>query len=159
MNLTVARYQPGQPLYSDFPDSQGLKPVFGFFSNSDNSLTHQCMERADTMIPEGTYKYSLYFSPANKCVVLLLHDVPGFEMIEHHIANWPHELKGCTAHGMGIIAGQAMLTGSGIAFGAMMQVIKEENPNAKLSVIGTDGKIIPGDILGEITYCKFQMAA
>lgn len=56
------------------------------------------LERHDTLIPEGTYKVSLYNSPKNKCQVPLLH-VPGREFIEIHPANFEHQLEGCIAVG------------------------------------------------------------
>lgn len=147
MNFKVRRYQPGQPLFSDSEAFQGdryYKAIFGELCYHANEPIHFTMERADTLIPEGTYNYSLYDSPANRCVVLLLHDVPGFSEIEHHIANFPYELKGCTAHGMKIDIKTPELLQSKIAFDAMMKIIKDAYPDAK-----------PGDIIGTITYEKF----
>lgn len=56
------------------------------------------LERHDTLIPEGTYKVTLYDSPHNKCKVPLL-EVPGRSFIEIHIANWETQLRGCIAVG------------------------------------------------------------
>lgn len=56
------------------------------------------LERHDTLIPEGTYKVTLYDSPKNGCKVPLL-SVPGRTMIEIHPANWEKQLEGCIAVG------------------------------------------------------------
>lgn len=56
------------------------------------------LERHDTLIPEGTYKVTLYDSPHNKTTVPLLH-VPGRSFIEIHVANWESQLEGCIAVG------------------------------------------------------------
>lgn len=53
---------------------------------------HPCIE-------EGWYVAKRYNSPANKCIVWQLEDVPGKTHIQLHIANWPSELKGCIAPG------------------------------------------------------------
>lgn len=54
-------------------------------------------------IPKGVYLCTLYKSNSkNKQVggmVYLLHDVPGRDMIEMHIANLPKELLGCMGVG------------------------------------------------------------
>lgn len=56
------------------------------------------LERHDTLIPEGTYKVTLYDSPRFKRQVPLL-AVPGRTFIEIHPANWERELEGCIAVG------------------------------------------------------------
>lgn len=56
------------------------------------------LERHDTLIPEGTYKVTLYDSPKNKRQVPLIH-VPGRQFIEIHAANWETQLEGCIAVG------------------------------------------------------------
>lgn len=57
------------------------------------------LERNDKLIPVGTYKVTRYHSPRLNRTVLLLHGVPGREMIEIHNANWEYQLEGCIAVG------------------------------------------------------------
>lgn len=85
------------------------------------------IERPETgdihCIEEGFYVAKKYYSPANKCWVWLLQDVPGRTMIEFHIANWPHELLGCIAPGTEDTTGPKMEPGvlhSKVAFDAFM---------------------------------------
>lgn len=72
------------------------KGVFGHLSwDRFDCVT---LERHDTVIPEGTYKVTLYDSPKNKRKVPMLH-VPGRSFIEIHPANWEYQLEGCIAVG------------------------------------------------------------
>lgn len=57
------------------------------------------LERDDKLIPCGTYKVTRYHSPRLNRTVLLLHNVPGRDMIEIHNANWESQLEGCIAVG------------------------------------------------------------
>lgn len=84
------------------------------------------MERLDTLIPEGVYKYTMYDSPVNKRKVPLLHDVIGFEFIEIHPANFPSELKGCTAPGFTIDKNKPAIYRSSDAFKTLIEIMDEE---------------------------------
>lgn len=164
MNFKTQRFSIGHPLYSNVvitnndPD-RGLigqfQATFGQFINEDGGLQDYTMERRDTLIPEGTYDYSFYNSPDNKMKVLLLHDVPGFNYIEHHPANWPFQLKGCTAHGANVDVKMPQLDNSRNPFLALIAKISAKYPEAKLSYIGAAG-LVYGDVLGQITYEKYQ---
>lgn len=160
MNFKVQRYEANHPLFSNEPDSKGIVAVFGQFADENGVGMHNTMERKDTLIPKGTYSYCIYASPANKADVLLLWGVPGFSMIEHHIANEPHELKGCTAHGMKAQVKPPFLSSSGLAFSEVMAKVKGAYPNARKAYIEqATGHLIAGDILGTITYEDFTVLA
>ncbi|MBI4997867.1 MAG: hypothetical protein HZC22_13435 [Rhodocyclales bacterium] len=66
--------------------------------------------RRVSCIEPGTYRATVRQSPRFKRQVLLLHDVPGRDMIEIHPANWAgdeelgwfSELNGCIALGLGM---------------------------------------------------------
>lgn len=88
---------------------------------SKDDLEFPCIE-------EGWYIAKRYHSPANKCVVWLLQDVPNRSMIEFHIANYPHELRGCIAPGKHtILADEPGVTDSAIAFHEFMTLTAEES--------------------------------
>ena len=134
MNFTIKRYKQGDPFYTQATiehNGQSYGAVFGQCFNEHGEFMHYTLERKDTLISEGTYKYDLCYSPANKVVVCRLtvdpqgHDIKE-RMLEHHIANFPYELKGCCAHGKGINISQVMLTGSGIAFHELMALVEED---------------------------------
>lgn len=159
MNFNVQRFSNDHHLYSDAEIVHGDKKyqaTFGQFINESGAFIDYTMERRDTLTPEGEYDYSLYHSPINKSIVILLHDVPGFEFIEHHIANWPYELKGCTSHGLSIDIKTPALISSGKAFMSIIHTIFLKYSNPIFSFIGTDGKLIKGDILGKINYETFK---
>jgi hypothetical protein len=121
--MKVQRFSKGHPLYSEATDSVGIQPIFGQMVDESETRVCYTMERKDTLIPEGTYDFDFYFSPANKLKVPLLKNVPGFEYIEIHPANWPSQLKGCTAVGIGIFPDQAMLSQSVAAFTKLMNLL------------------------------------
>ena len=50
-------------------------------------------------IPDGTYPVTLYLSPKFGKTVLLLHDIPGHDMIEIHIGNRLDDTMGCILPG------------------------------------------------------------
>lgn len=50
-------------------------------------------------IPEGTYNVTRGYSPKHKRDVPHVDDVPGFEEIEIHPGNYPHDTEGCTLVG------------------------------------------------------------
>jgi hypothetical protein len=70
--------------------------VFGHLECEDFDCV--TLERDDTLIPPGTYKVTMYDSPANKRIVPML-EVPGRSYIQIHPANFETELKGCIAVG------------------------------------------------------------
>jgi len=75
--------------------------VFGHLviDNSDVKFDCVTLENHNKLIPEGSYKCSLYQSPRLNREVILLHDVPNRTMIEIHPANWENQLEGCIAVG------------------------------------------------------------
>lgn len=163
INYKVRRYPKGHALYSeavimhtgDDGVERPYQACFGCFVKQDGAASHYTMERLDTLIPEGVYDYSLYFSPANGLVVILLHNVPHYSFIEHHIANWPFQLKGCTAHGLGIEVRTPELLNSRLAFIPLTKEIIEANPDAKYTKTDQNGRPVIGDVLGTITYETF----
>lgn len=79
---------------------------------------------------EGWYVAKRYNSPVNKRIVWQLEDVPGRTNIQFHIANWPHELKGCIAPGKELATSQSGEPGvskSGQAFEEFMAMTAEED--------------------------------
>lgn len=132
LNLTVQRFDKGHPFYSDAiientDINKGavgkFQAVFGQIIDDNHHRICYTMERLDTLIPEGTYPFTYYFSPLNKCNVVLLKDVPGFEFIELHVANFPYEVKGCTALGEQIDVSKPALIQSRNAFNYLMSVL------------------------------------
>jgi hypothetical protein len=92
---------------------------------------HECfsLERPDannapgvSCILEGEYNITLYYSPHLQRIVMLLHDVPGRDMIEIHPANHPLELKGCIAPG--VVKGQDAVWSSVVAFDDLFNKVK-----------------------------------
>lgn len=81
-------------------------------------------------IPEGWYIARRYNSPANKRIVWQLEEVPNRTNIQLHIANWPHELKGCIAPGKDIQSnpqtGEPGVIKSGQAFEEFMAMTADE---------------------------------
>lgn len=132
MDLIIQNFMPGHPFYTDafvlHTDKDGNKVKyqsnFGQCIRKDTGeFIDYTLQRRDTQIPFGTYKYIFYNSTANHCVVPLLLDVQGFEKIEHHIANWAFELKGCTAHGLAIDLKVPGLISSRTAFTNLMKLL------------------------------------
>jgi hypothetical protein len=73
----------------------------GIFGHLDvDGFSCVTLEPDDLNIPAGSYRATLYNSPANKTLVPLLHDVPGRSMIEIHCGNWEKDSKGCILVGM-----------------------------------------------------------
>jgi len=140
MKITIQRFQKGHPLYSNSeitntnPDKGIIgtfKAIFGQSVTENGDMIDYTMERADTIIPKGIYEFDLYDSPANKCkVIRLTKDPQGNDIkdrkLEHHIANYPYELKGCCAHGKLIDVKTPMLQASGSAFHNLMGLLGEE---------------------------------
>lgn len=133
MNLVVQRFKKGHPLYTEqtitnTDPNKGVvgtfKSVFGQWVNAETgAFICYNLERFDTLIEEGTYKYTHYFSPANKCDVLLLHDVPHKEYVEVHIANWAYQLKACSAPCTAINLAVTGGISSGNAFKKIMTLV------------------------------------
>lgn len=134
MNFTIQRFAPGHKFYTLITlshEGKDYQCVFGQCLDEQGHFLHYTLERKDTLIAEGKYSYDLTYSPANKTIVPRLvtdphdHDI-STRMLEHHIANFPYELKGCCAHGKGIDVTKGMLTGSGIAFHELMALVEED---------------------------------
>lgn len=123
MNIKIQRFPKGHLLYSEAKDSKGLQAIFGQMVSENGEFICYTMERKDTLIPQGRYTATYYNSPANNSIVPLLHNVPDFTFIEVHVANWPHELKGCTAVGLGINIQTPQLISSGKAFNKLMSFL------------------------------------
>lgn len=73
-------------------------------------------------IPLGTYKLEMYNSPSNKRKVPLLLNVPGFDMVEIHIGNFPKNSKACVLTGKD--RGSNYLLDSRLAFDALMKKVQ-----------------------------------
>ena len=144
MNHRVQRYYPGHHNYSEassFHANEYFKCTFGQILDGNGEFLHYTMERRDTLIPEGTYHYCFYNSPVNGWVVLLK-DVVGFSFIEHHPANWPYQLKGCTAHGLAIDVHTPMLLNSRSALNPWFAKLVKSTGKVLAGPVGT---IIDGD--------------
>lgn len=76
-----------------------------------------------TAIPTGEYSVSLYDSPKHKMVVPLIEDVPGFDMVEIHIGNFPQDTEACILVGQGV--GLNRLVYSKNAFDMLMTELKK----------------------------------
>lgn len=137
MKLTVQRFEQGEPGYSDAMVSnndphKGVVGTFGFvfgqLLDEQGKFICYTLERKDTLISEGTRAYKFYYSPANRCTVPIFEDAPGSgtfdRCLEMHPANFPYELKGCTAVGLGLT--QVQLTQSQDAFKKVMLLLNDE---------------------------------
>ena len=106
--------------YIDYEDGEG----FQYFCDTlEPQVRSEGSEKVfgKTAIPYGTYKVTLVQSPKFNRIVPLINDVPGFEAIEIHIGNYPHDTEGCTLVGKNTIVGQ--LTESTITFNKLMDII------------------------------------
>lgn len=115
--------------YSDRTIGIMLAPfVYGidnFFRNMYATLELKCYGLNipnESAILEGIYKMSLYESPARHATVVLLHDVPGRDMIELHVGNYPKDTKGCILVGSEVEGEDNMRAVSGSAV-AMVDLI------------------------------------
>ena len=140
MNLKVQRFQEGHPLYSsasatNTDESRGFvgtfKPVYGQLLDSSGKFVCYTMERSDTLIPNGVYKYDLYDSPHNKRIVpRLIEDEKGVDIsqrfLEIHPANYLWQLKGCAAPGTAIDLKTSSILNSRIAFARIMQLMEDD---------------------------------
>jgi hypothetical protein len=75
----------------------------------------------ETAIPAGRYRVSLFRSPHFGWFVPLLHDVPGFSMVEIHPGNTSRDTAGCILVGFGLHG--VALTNSRLAFDALVSMI------------------------------------
>jgi len=129
MNLTIERFSKGNKYYTDkisVHNGQNFQCIFGQCKDDEDVLIDYTLERKDTLIPDGVYKYDWYYSPANKMTVIRLTEDPNgvdikSRVIEHHIANYPYDLKGCCAHGLGIDINVPMLVSSGVAIKSLFE--------------------------------------
>ncbi len=157
LNFKVQRFYPGHHYYSEAAivhTNENFKATFGQLVNEEGEFIHFTMERRDTLIPEGIYAYCFYNSPVNGWVVLLK-DVPGFDYIEHHAANWPYQLKGCTAHGVSINIYVPALLNSKMVLNPWFESVAKASGKI---LAGPAGTIIDGDF-GAITYETLKQAA
>ena len=122
-DFKIQRFQPGDPLYSDAKDANGVPACFGQMIDENGKLIMYTLERADMLTDEGTYDFSFMYSPVNKCIVPVFSGIPGRSKIEIHIANQPHELLGCTATGSTINKTVPAVAGSTIAFEAFISLL------------------------------------
>lgn len=88
-------------------------------------------------IPFGTYEVTLYDSPKNHCMVPLLKEVPGREMIEIHTGNFPHDSNGCLLPGQ--MRGVDYVGQSELAFLALMPKIEAKLKDGPLWIDISDG--------------------
>jgi len=104
--LKIQRFKAGDPFYTEKQITNTAEhcgvvgtfgTTFGQIVNADGNKMSFCLERTDTLIPEGEYDFDIYDSPVNKCEVVRLLNVTGHEDIEIHPANWAYQLKGCCA--------------------------------------------------------------
>lgn len=137
MNFKVQRFREGHPLFSrasvtNTDASRGVvgtfRPVFGQLLDNAGNYICFTMERAETLIPNGVYKYDLYNSPHNKRIVpRLIEDEKGVDIsqrvIEVHPANWLWQLKGCTAPGLVIDLTTSSIMQSRLAFDKVKALI------------------------------------
>lgn len=133
MDFKIQRFQPGHPFYTlatTVHEGKEYQSVFGQCVKNEGEFMHYTLERKETLIEEGVYEFKLFHSNANKCIVPLLINFEGRNIsgrvLEHHIANFAYELKGCCAHGKNIDLKNCMLTQSGIAFHELMFAIGEK---------------------------------
>lgn len=129
----IQRFQPGHKYYSDkiiIHEDKEYRSVFGQIVDANGVFIHYTLERLDTLIAEGEYQFDFYYSNANKCTVPRLISFEGKDIssreLEHHIANYAWNLKGCTAHGMAIDTNVPMLLNSGVAFNKFMTLLQNK---------------------------------
>ncbi len=138
-NLLVQRFAQGNKFYTDkeITNTDAEKGVVGTFKTTfgqivdadTNDFICYCLERRDTLIPEGTYPFTFYYSPENKLTVPLLHDVPNFSYVEVHPANWAYLLKGCVAPCTEIDISTPMGAGSRVAWQKVMGLLNNKEGN------------------------------
>jgi len=75
-----------------------------------------------TCIPYGTYDISIYESPRHG-MVPLLHDVPGFSMVEIHKGNFPKDSLGCLL--IGTSFSEDKVNNSRVAFLRLMDELEK----------------------------------
>lgn len=56
-------------------------------------------EASGKLIPEGTYQFTMYYSPRHQRFVPLIQDVPGETFVEIHPGNDAQDTQGCTLVG------------------------------------------------------------
>ena len=76
-----------------------------------------------TAIPPGRYDIELKVSPNTGLLTPWLINVPHFENIQIHIANYPNQVEGCIA--VGINRGDDMVLRSKVAFDILMAEMKK----------------------------------
>jgi len=139
MNLKVQRFPVGHKLYSvakvtNTDPKKGLvgtfECVFGQWVDDKGNIICFNLERKDTLIAEGTRKFHFYNSPENKLRVPIMEDEPGLgtfnRCLEVHPANFPYELKGCSAPCIGVNAPLGMGITSRAAWDKLMALINNQ---------------------------------
>ena len=129
----VQRFSEGHPLYTDkitVHNGQEYQCMFGQCVDMEGNFIDYTLERKDTLISEDTYSWDWYYSNANKMTVIrLTKDSAGNDIservLEHHISNFPYDLKGCCAHGTAIDINTPMLLHSGTAITSLFDKLKE----------------------------------
>lgn len=98
-----------------------LEPV-----KRNDDLKPQC-------IPTGRYKITFYDSPKHGYLLPLLHDVEGFEWVEIHKGNYPHDTQGCIL--VGVEGVDNAIYHSKIAFDKIMEALKQAETNGQSMAI------------------------
>jgi hypothetical protein len=161
INLAVQRFLKGHPFFSEVSvnhanpapphEMRSFQFRFGQMVDEEENRIIYTGERLDTLIPAGTYNFSVVYSTNNRCYVLILHDVPGFQYIEVHIANYDYELEGCTACGLVINVTTPQLVSSTLAFEKLISfILGQPFKMANQELLKPYAE--SGDILGTITY-------
>ena len=126
------------------------KGTLGLLRESDGSPLCVTIERAHDdpaypCIPEGVYVAVRYNSPKHGPNTWLLINVPGRSYIEFHVADFPHELKGCiapgTAHCLLPTDGEPYVERSAEAYKHFMDLTKNETQIEFVITHGPDGQL------------------
>jgi Family of unknown function (DUF5675) len=94
MKITVQREK---PTGNSTPGQMYLDETWQCYTMEPDPITPAIVGHPS--IPAGTYPVQLTMSPHMQYVTPELIAVPGRTAIRIHIANYPHELEGCTAVG------------------------------------------------------------
>ena len=128
----IQRFSEGHEFYTDkitIHEGKEYQCTFGQCLDSEGNFIDYTLERRDTLIADGIYKWDWYYSNANKMTVLRLiedeqgNDISG-RVLEHHIACSPFDLKGCCAHSTTIDINTPMLLHSRVAILSLFDKLK-----------------------------------
>jgi hypothetical protein len=84
-----------------------------------------------TCIPEGRYKIELRMSPHFGRVLPHLLDVPGRTDILIHVANYPHDIKGCIGVGKWVNDGTGAIGKSLLAVQELMEALNRADEHGE----------------------------